>query len=939
MSVKRSWIIPIIVTVILVSSNLATMMVNSSTNSPSEIEKVSIKSMKKYPLMYLYYPPENNRVHLAQSSEQPKIILDAGHDQYYTPDRLSEFVSLISIFGDIVVNYDQITSEDLTGASLLIIPNPEGEFTPDEVSAIHAFLENGGSLYIMGTWHDYFDPQIANAITEKYGIVWDDVSVQDNTTYFTHPDYNAPYYPLVHVWANNSITREMGILENVKEIFFSGTNLRIVTPTDPSKVLEGPYPIGVGDDDTFVVFENGTSKLLDGDVIFFAAVKLVGGGKIFASGTTYVFAYDRVRLLDNRIFTLLTVGWTLNLTPEDSLIPLIESFSVSKENYILGDTGTVSVKIKNLANASKENVSINLLIPYFLEVVDSKVTVSRESGTYDITYVPGEMINFGTLAPLEIVTVSFTVKCVLGLKRDGFLGVQLYLKGSKIGESTISVSSSPAFDTAVSFDPFPLNLTLTNKTLLYVRVKNIATYTIRSIEVRIPEVPPDVSFNATEALISSLAPGEEKTVTFEVTTTSIGAYSIAVYIKTENGGEDVARAVLVATTTRIIVFDEGHYQFVYFTSQWMGDFIDLLLRHAPVLILKGTIPAPLLDPSVTAIYVLPIPQPSTGSPGDTTTPIMSDEEVRLIQQYLESGGSVLMMGNWYQYFWPDNPGGFNEITGKYGLKWIDGDVYDPVNYIDATYHVVAKTFAKNEIAKILTAGISQIEFAGTALIATNTSIATHYPVVIGNNESYVTDDQGNILARGKDVLMIVASIIAGKGKLLASGSVYAFSSRYYYKSNEPFIANVITWLLGIKQLDIEISGVPYQVNIGEDIVMRVKVTNKGVETLVGIQVAIDYSPGIINRNGTKTYSVGDLEPGEYAEIVWILSANAAGTYRITVNASASNLPSPTTKEIIVNYVKPRGKIPASGLIAVSVIIVLVVVFGALALYIRRFKKS
>ena len=942
-------LVSVIIIIFFITSALIPIGVSSIIHK-SNI-KVDSGDKISYPLLSLETNAyDTYRDYTLSSNDKPKILLDAGHNQYYNPDRLSEFISLLNLLGDVVINYDRITSADLEGVKLLVIPNPELEegakkeiiFTQDEINAIHNFLDNGGSLYIMGTWSTYLHSETMNNITERYGIIWYDASVYDNTTYLTDPEINpenATYHVIVHVWADNNVTKEMGILDYVQEVYFDGTSIGIVPPQDPTLIEEGPYPIGIGDDDTYVVFENGTTKILDGNVIFHAAVKLRSGGRIFATGSTRCYAYNYVTdVLDDLVFTLLTVGWTLGLTPDQSLIPIIKRFSVSKETFILKDTGEVSVTIKNIANISKENMSLNLIIPYFLKVVGN-ITISRSSGTYEVPYIIGEMINLGTLEPLEELSISFTVRCVLGIKRSGSLGIQLYLQGSKIGEKIVTVSSRPAFDASASFTPFPLNLTITNMTILYVRIKNIASYTIRSIHITIPNVPEDILLNTTDVLIESLAPGQERTLAFKITTNVIGAYSLPVYITSENGGEDVIRATLIATTTRIIVFDEGHHQFVYFTSAWMKDFIDLLRKYAPVLILKGEIPEVLLTPSVTALYVLPNPQPSTGSPGDTTTPIMSDKEVEIIQKYLEDGGSVLMMGNWYRYFWPNNPGGYNAITSKYGLVWIDGDVYDPVNYIDATYHVVAKTFAKNKIAKMLTAGVSQIEFSGTALLATNTSIAIHHPIIIGNNESYVTDDQGNVIARGKDVLMIIASVIYGKGKLLACGSSYVFSSRYYYTQNEPFIANSIAWLLGVKELDIVISGVPYQINVGEEISLRVKVINRGADVLTAVQINIEYSAGIINRNGTTTYRVGDLEPGESFEVTWIMVANSPGSYRLVINATASNLPRPVIKEIIITYTKPTGQISPEIMMLASILLVLGLVFGLLAIYVKRYLKK
>ncbi len=942
-SMLKKWL-ALSVMMVLIFSPLVPRL---SSNSVLESGRASSNSDAKkiYPIMTFgnyqdSFFSEIKRAGLSGSSSGGgKILFDVGHDQYYDASKLASFLDLVSILGDVVVNMDAITADDLEDVKLLIIPNPESAFSAEEIAAIQSFLENNGSLLIMGNWYGYFTPSLLNDITSKYGILWEDTSVRDDTNNHEGVNYNI----IAHVWVNNSITREIGIIDYIDQVYFTGTILTLKTPEDISVVEEGPYPIGTGDEDTWVQFENGTEKTVGENGVLFVAVKLVGGGKIFASGTTGAFAYDRVYLYDNLLFTLLVVGWLLDMTPEDALVPLIESFLVDgaeEVELIPQKRAEVELKIKNLANAEKPSASIGVDIPYFLEVVDNKVTITRANGTYERNFVYGEHISLGTLQPGEEITISFYIECSLGMRKEGSIIAGVYLGESKIMEKTLTVKTRPAFTASAYYEPFPLNLTVSNTTILHVTITSDAPYIITGVNIELRDVPEEISVNVTRYTIESLSPGETKRVAFEISTTEIGAYSLPVVITTENGGEDVVRASLIATTTRIIIFDEGHYQYWAFTSKGMPDFIELLRGYGPVLISKGEISSTLLDPSVTALYIIPNPQPSTASPTDTTTPIMTDDEISAIQDYVESGGSLLIMANWYRYFWPDNPNGFNDLTSPYGIYWVDGDVYDPVNYQDATYHVIGKSFADNDIARMLTAGVTEVHFAGTAIeIKTATVPTEHYPILIGNNESYLTDDQGNRIKEGSDIIMILAAIVNGKGKILASGSVYMFSSNYYYSYDSLFIQNMITWLLGIKEIDIEVSGVPYETEVGKDIIMNVKVINRGVEVIIGINLTLIIPSQITNKNGTVTVRIASLAPGECNEFAWILSTKAEGTFTIQLQLTAENYPKTVEKALIIRVVSPGMTISPEMIILASISVVIVGLAGAIFILYKKAKKS
>jgi len=108
----------------------------------------------------------------------------------------------------------------------------------------------------------------------------------------------------------------------------------------------------------------------------------------------------------------------------------------------------------------------------------------------------------------------------------------------------------------------------------------------------------------------------------------------------------------------------------------MQGLLGVLSNYGPVIINRGKFIPELMTPIITSLIVVPNPEPISGV-------IFDENELRNLWDYIESGGSILLMGNWYRYFWPDAEGGYNDLTGRYGIYWFDGGVYDEENNFGA----------------------------------------------------------------------------------------------------------------------------------------------------------------------------------------------------------------------------------------------------------------
>jgi len=847
---------------------------------------------------------------------------------------------MLGMLADIEINEDNITEEDLADVDLLIITKPdatEANFTEEEIAVIQDYLENeSGSIFLMGEWYRYFETGNFNNITQKYGIIWYDADVFNDVS-----NDGVNYHPYITRWPNNYITRNMSIIGQVTQVVFSGTALNITSPEDPALIEHGPYPIGVGDDDTYVKFENGTSVTSGNNTVVFAAVELIGGGKIFASGSTWMFAYDNVYSEDNLALLLLIAAWLLGISPDEVLIPIIREFTSDVTGFAPQDTSNVIVTVDNLANADKENVSLRIDLPYFLEVVGN-MTITRGTGTEEIPYVPGEAIDLGTVTAKETITIEFQVKCVLGIETSITAYARLYMGAKEIFYKALPMKAFPAFYVEVEFSEFPLNVSKTNTTTMSITVYQNASFPMWSVNVEINSTTEGVYFSEESYTIALLGIGGNHTEQIEVTVSGTGVYSLMIRVTHSEGGEAIIRPTLVASDKPIILFDNAHYQYWAFGPEGMTGLIDLLSQYAPVAILKDKVKADLLAPSVTALYVIPNPEPASESPSDKTSDIFSDEELLIIQNYIETGGSVLMTGNYYTYFWPDNPNGYNDLTEKYGLSWIDGDVYDDENYIQSTWHVKAMRFADNWIANVMKVGIEYVEYAGTAILLgepDNSVTAELYPILIGNNSSYVTEGAPDAekVAEGENVTMIAAAIINNKGKILASGSSYVFSSNYYFDANKRFIENMLAWLLGVKSLNLDIFNAPFEINVGKEFYITVTVSNGGFETLTDLQLTITTTSGLTLLNETGTIDIGTLEPGALESYVFVFKADTAGTYTVTITVTASNYEAPVTKSFIVTYKTPQFAIPLEYILAI--IIVPIILAPIAYIYIKSKKAA
>lgn len=274
---------------------------------------------------------ESTSLKVAYEDEIVKVVIDGGHyNQYVTGDYSGKMVTLASMLKAkeymLVQNNDELTSDDLHNAKILIITDPQSKdksglkrsnFTEAELQAISDFTEGGGSL-ILTSRADYDDIGVTdpayessvqgNGILEAVGsnLRFNDDEVIDNTynggqnyrLYFD--DYTSSKYNLTG-----------NIPEGLLYSAYSGCSVLLKDGGDETYVdwlVKGHDTTESFDSDS----QNDAVAVLKGDVKSIAAEVLPEGGKIVVAGTTFFSDFETAssdNAYSNKQITLNIINW------------------------------------------------------------------------------------------------------------------------------------------------------------------------------------------------------------------------------------------------------------------------------------------------------------------------------------------------------------------------------------------------------------------------------------------------------------------------------------------------------------------------------------------------------------------------------------------------------------------------------------------------------
>lgn len=262
-----------------------------------------------------------------------KVVIDAAHqNQYVSGSYAGKIETLTQMMKEnelmLYKNEDELTSEDLENAELLMITDPQSKdasgltksnFTSEEIKVIKDFVAKGGSLIITSR-ADYDDKGVkdrsyessvqGNAILEAIGsnLRFNDDEVIDNTS---NGGQNYRLYFDDYVGSKYGLTDN--IVSGEQYSAYSGCSVILKENGDASNVdwlVKGHDTTEILDSDS----QGDNVSVEKGNVYSLATEVLPSGGKIIVAGTTFFSDFETASSDDaysNKTITDNILNWII----------------------------------------------------------------------------------------------------------------------------------------------------------------------------------------------------------------------------------------------------------------------------------------------------------------------------------------------------------------------------------------------------------------------------------------------------------------------------------------------------------------------------------------------------------------------------------------------------------------------------------------------------
>ncbi|MCD6372712.1 MAG: ThuA domain-containing protein [Thermococcus sp.] len=169
---------------------------------------------------------------------------------------------------------------------------------------------------------------------------------------------------------------------------------------------------------------------------------------------------------------------------------------------------------------------------------------------------------------------------------------------------------------------------------------------------------------------------------------------------------------------------------------------------------------------------------------------LSDSEVEALQKYVESGGGLLVAGDWYAYA---NLESLNAVVGKYGIQFNADELMDDEQNSGRPYYPFVGIYNKDHPAMEYVSDTWVMYYNGDTLTVSGDAVW----LIRAFDTGYAVDSDGNVIQEKGSRPILAAAVEVEAGRIVAYGSSRAFSDVYYGKyitSNWPFIRGVLLWL-------------------------------------------------------------------------------------------------------------------------------------------------
>ncbi len=280
-----------------------------------------------------------------------RVLIDVAHDEpiTFTAGYTMLIDQLTNRGFTLTENKVPITENTLKDYDILLIIVPKSNFTQQEILAIEKYVENGGSLLLIGRGGSSLDikktREVLNQLTTNMGIIFNDDLVTDTQNFY---DNDATNVIIVNI-VDDPVTED--IFKVAMKLPCSLTlskNSKALMKGSPQS-LSRPY---LSDPDKSGNPPKDPLNPIYGTDIIVAARSNVVGGKVVAMGSStfledhMITKYDHLRLVSN-IFDYLS-GSETDVTPGEEELTYAE-LVVAAENYLKDNNYDDAIKASDKA--------------------------------------------------------------------------------------------------------------------------------------------------------------------------------------------------------------------------------------------------------------------------------------------------------------------------------------------------------------------------------------------------------------------------------------------------------------------------------------------------------------------------------------------------------------------------------------------------------------
>ena len=309
-------------------------------------------------------------------ASQSTFLFDEAHSPYLyynTSYQLSQFYSMVTDSGYTasVLTSGKLTSALLSTTRVLVIYVPQMDYTPDEISAIGAFVANGGSLLMISDNGNF--ATIPNTILAQFGYQISHSDLASSMFYegtTSHIYFNQSTY-----FASHALTA------NVQGLFFADANTLNKEPADGIDIVH------TGFDDAYH-WINGTNA--NGVAVISAEEATAYHGKILVVPDVNIWDNFYMAKFNNSVFVQNAIDWFAakaqvqppTKRPADQVKEVAKSAStIGNDSVLLWRTAE-----GNLVRSQVEFIGSDLYITYdslYYISIDGNTDLLREASLND----------------------------------------------------------------------------------------------------------------------------------------------------------------------------------------------------------------------------------------------------------------------------------------------------------------------------------------------------------------------------------------------------------------------------------------------------------------------------------------------------------------------------------------------------------------------------